>query len=131
MEIHSENKQGAAPDLRLVGLSPVVTTDGRIPIVSHVYPGNRPDVTQFSDVLDELLARWCGLGGELDDLTVTYDAGQNSYVNHTHVETTGVGFVTSLPPSQHPDLLAIAHSDYTIVDEQRFEGLTAYDTTTD
>jgi transposase len=118
-------------DLRLIGLSLVVTNDGKIPVVSHAYPGNRPDVTQFSDVLDELLARWSSLGGEPDTLTVTYDAGQNSYVNHAHVEATGVGFVTSLPPSQHPDLLAVAHSDFTVVDEQRFEGLTAYDTTID
>ena len=117
-------------DLRLIGLSLVVTTDGQIPIVSHVYAGNRPDVTQFSDVVDELLTRWSGLGGEPASLTVTYDAGQNSKLNHTHIETTGIGFVTSLPPSQHRDLLAVAYSDYTIVDEQRFEGLTAYDTTT-
>jgi transposase len=118
-------------DLRLIGLSLVVTTDGQVPVVSHTYPGNRPDVTQFPDVLDELLTRWSALGGDPDDLTVTYDAGQNSYINHTHVEATGIGFVTSLPPSQHPDLLAIAHSDFTIVDEERFEGLTAYDTTTE
>ncbi|MFV1971621.1 MAG: IS1634 family transposase [Acidimicrobiia bacterium] len=118
-------------DLRLIGLSLVVTTDGQIPVVSHAYAGNLPDVTQFSDVLDELLTRWSSLGGEPDSLTVAYDAGQNSKLNHAHVEATGVGFVTSLPPSQHPDLLAIAHSDYTIVDEHRFEGLTAYDTTLD
>ena len=116
-------------DLRLIGLSLVVTTDGQIPIVSHLYGGNRPDVTQFSGVLDELLTRWSALGGDPDGLTVTYDAGQNSTINHTHVEASGIGFVTSLPPSQHTDLLAVAHSDYTIVDEQRFEGLTAYDTT--
>lgn len=118
-------------DLRLIGLSLVVTTDGQIPVLSHAYEGNRPDVTQFTGVLDELLTRWSGLGGDPASLTVTYDAGQNSKLNHTHVEATGIGFVTSLPPSQHRDLLAIPHSDYTIVDKQRFEGLTAYDTTTD
>jgi transposase len=118
-------------DLRLIGLSLVVTTDGQIPVVSHAYPGNLPDVTQFSDVLDELLTRWSSLGGEPDTLTVAYDAGQNSKLNHTHVEATGIGFVTSLPPSQHPDLLAIPHRDFTVVDEERFEGLTAYDTTLD
>ncbi len=117
-------------DLRLIGLSLVVTTDGQIPVLSHAYPGNLPDVTQFSDVVDELVARWSGLGGDPDTLTVTYDAGQNSTVNHTHVEASGIGFVTSLPPSQHRDLCAIAHSDYTVVDAQRFKGLTAYDTTT-
>ena len=117
-------------DLRLIGLSLVVTTDGQIPIVSHVYAGNRPDVTQFSNVVDELVTRWCGLGGDPASLTVTYDAGQNSKPNHTHIEETGVGFVTSLPPSHHPGLLAVPHSNYTIVDKQRFKGLTAYDTAT-
>ena len=37
-------------DLRLVGLALVVTRDGAIPLTSHAYPGNRPDVTQFSTV---------------------------------------------------------------------------------
>ncbi len=116
-------------DLRLIGLSLVVTRDGQIPIVSHAYAGNLPDVTQFTDILDELLTRWSALGGDPANLTVTYDAGQNSTVNHTHVEATGIGFVTSLPPSHHLDLLAVAHSNYMIVDEERFDGLTALDTT--
>jgi len=47
-------------DLRLVGLALVVTRDGGIPIVSHAYPGDRPDVTQFSTALDELVARYSG-----------------------------------------------------------------------
>jgi transposase len=118
-------------DLRLIGLSLVVTRDGQIPVLSHAYEGNRPDVTQFTNVLDELLTRWSSLGGDPDTLTVTYDAGQNSTVNHTHVEASGIGFVTSLPPSQHTDLLAVPHSSYTVVDEERFKGLTAYDTTTE
>ncbi|CAN5752488.1 transposase [soil metagenome] len=118
-------------DLRLVGLSLVVTRGDQIPIVSHTYAGDRPDVTQFTDVLDELLARWQTLGGIPDDLTVAYDAGQNSTVNHAHVEASQVGFVTSLPPSQHPDLLAVPASALSVVDNDRFAGLTAYDTTVD
>jgi transposase len=35
-------------DLRLVGLGLVVTRDGGIPLVSHAYAGNKPDVTQFT-----------------------------------------------------------------------------------
>src|SRR6266511_2043700 len=35
-------------DLRLVGLGLVVTRDGGVPLLSHAYPGNRPDVTQFT-----------------------------------------------------------------------------------
>ena len=45
-------------DLRLVGLALVVTRDGGIPLLSHAYPGDRPDVTQFATVIDELGARY-------------------------------------------------------------------------
>ena len=38
-------------------------------------------------------------------------------------------FVGSLPPSDHPDLLAVPKSRYRRVDTQRFPGLTAFETT--
>jgi transposase len=116
-------------DLRLVGLGLVVTRDGGIPLVSHAYAGNRPDVTQFSTVIDELVTRYRDLTEQVESLTVVYDAGQNSTDNHTMIETTGLGFVGSLPPSDHPDLLAVPRTRYRIVNPDRFAGLTAYDTT--
>ena len=117
-------------DLRLVGLALVVTRDGGVPVAWHPYAGDRPDVTQFTGVLDELVARWTTLGGDPSELTVVYDAGQNSHDNQAHLERLGVGFITSLPPSNHPDLLAVAHRRFAVVDPDRFPGLTAYDTTT-
>ena len=116
-------------DLRLVGLALVVTRDGGIPIVSHAYAGDRPDVTQFTTVLDELVGRYRLLVNSVESLTVVYDAGQNSTTNHEQVEAAGIGFVGSLPPSDHPDLLAIGRSRYQRVDADRFDELTAYDTT--
>ncbi len=115
-------------DLRLVGLGLVVTRDGGVPVLSHAYPGDRPDVTQFSTIIDELVARYRDLAGQVESLTVVYDAGQNSHHNRAAVEATGLGFVGSLPPSDHPDLLAIPRSRYRSVDADRFDGLTAYDT---
>jgi transposase len=116
-------------DLRLVGLGLVVTRDGGIPLVSHAYAGDRPDVTQFSTVIDELVARYRDLTEQVESLTVVYDAGQNSTDNHTMIEGTGLGFVGSLPPSDHPDLLALPRRRYTPVDGDRFPGLSAVDTT--
>jgi transposase len=116
-------------DLRLVGLALVITRDAGIPIVSHAYPGDRPDVTQFSTVLDELVTRYRLLVDGVQSLTVVYDAGQNSHDNHTLVEQSGIGFVGSLPPSDHPDLLDIPGNRYRIVDPDRFGDLTAVDTT--
>ena len=116
-------------DLRLVGLGLVVTRDGGVPLVAHAYAGDRPDVTQFATVVDELIARYRALSGGVDTLTLVYDAGQNSTDNHAHIEASGIGFVGSLPPSDHPDLLAIARTRYRSVDADRFPGLTHVDTT--
>jgi hypothetical protein len=116
-------------DLRLVGLALVVTRDGGVPIISHAYPGDRPDVTQFSVVVDALVARYRGLTEQVESLSVVYDAGQNSHDNHAVIEASGIGFVGSLAPSDHPGLLAIGKSRFRVVDADRDGGLTAVDTT--
>ena len=117
-------------DLRLVGLGLVVTRDGGVPVVSHAYAGNRPDVTQFPDVVDELVTRYRTLidGAGPSAPTVVFDAGQNSAANFAHLTGTGLHFVGSIPPSEHPDLLALPASKRTAVDADRFPGLSAYDT---
>src|SRR5680860_518921 len=48
-------------DLRLVGLGLVVTRAGGIALLSHAYPGNKPDVTQFPDMIKTLAARHTAL----------------------------------------------------------------------
>jgi transposase len=116
-------------DLRLVGLALIVTRDGGVPIVSHPYPGDRPDVTQFPTVVEQLMARYRQLVDQVETLTLVYDAGQNSTDNHTVVEDSQIGFVGSLPPSDHPDLLALPKTRYRHVDPDRFPGLTYVDTT--
>jgi transposase len=122
-------------DLRLVGLGLVVTRDGGVPLVSHAYPGNRPDVTQFATMIDQLVARHAAIAadrgagqGGPSEVTVVFDAGQNSVANFAHLAATGLGFVGSVPPSDCPDLLARPATDRSIVDEHRFGGLTALET---
>ena len=107
----------------------MVTRDGGVPVICHAYPGDRPDVTQFTTVVDELVARYRDLVAQVESLTVVYDAGQNSADNHAVVEAHGIGFVGSLPPSDHPDLLAIPDRDYRPVDADRYPGLRSVDTT--
>jgi transposase len=116
-------------DLRLVGLALVVTRDGGIPVVSRAYPGNRPDVTQFSAAIDELVTRYRGVAGRVDELTVVSGAGNDSAANQDHLTELGLHFVGSLVVSQHPDLLAIPASRYQIADPDRFGGLTCHETT--
>ena len=131
---HAKQKRN---DLRLVGLGLVVTRDGAIPVAAHTYPGNRPDVSQFTTVLDELTARYGALFDAHGDRregttgqapTVVFDAGQNSASNFAHLDQSGLHFVGSLPPSDFPDLLAAPARRRHLVDPEKFPGLTAYDT---
>jgi transposase len=115
-------------DLRLIGLGLVVTRDGGIPLLSHTYPGNKPDVTQFTTMIDALCARHARLGGDPAAVTVVFDAGQNSTANFAHLADSRLHFVGSVPPSDCPDLLAIPAGRRRLVDIDRFDQLTALDT---
>ena len=128
---HSKQKRS---DLRICGLGLVVSRDGGVPLVSHAYPGNRPDVTQFGSMVRELVARFgalrvAGAGREGARLTLVYDAGQNSDDNYELLDGGPLSFVGSLPPSDHPELLAIEAGRYRVVDEEAFPGLRAFETT--
>ena len=116
-------------DLPLVGLALVVTRHGGVPLVSHAYGGDRPDVTAFATVIAELTSRFRELAASVESLTMVYDAGQNSHSNHALIEEAGIGFVGSLPPCEHAALLAIPASGYLPVDDERYPGLTCVDTT--
>jgi transposase len=117
-------------DLRLVGVGLVVTVDGGVPVLSHAYQGNRPDVTQFSAVIDELVARFGRLARATDALTVVYDAGCDSAAGQADIQASPLHFVGSLRPSDHPELLAIPARRFRVVDATRFPGLTAVETRT-
>jgi transposase len=117
-------------DLRLVGVGLVVTADGGVPVLHHAYQGNRPDVTQFSAVIDELVARFGRLAQATDALTVVYDAGCDSADGQADVQASPLHFVGSLRPSDHPDLLAIPARRFRVVAATRFPGLTAVETRT-
>jgi len=121
-------------DLRLVGLGLVVTREGGIPLLSHAYPGNKPDVTQFPDMIATLAARHAALAaaaggtGTAADMTVVFDAGQNSQANFALLAGTKLNYVGSVPASDCPDLLALPAAVRSIVDPDRFGQLSAYDT---
>src|SRR5271165_4172044 len=121
-------------DLRLAGLGLVVTRDGGIPLTWHAYPGDRPDVTQFPAMVDQLLGQYqavtaaAGVPAAAADMTVVFDAGQNSEDNFAHLAGTNLHYIGSVPASDCPDLTALPAPVRSVVDEDRFGGLTAYDT---
>src|SRR6266511_2003406 len=110
----------------------VDTRDGGIPLAWHAYPGDRPDVTQFPEMISQLRTRYeaitAACGQQPAEMTVVFDAGQNSQDNFAHLAATGLHYVGSVPSSDCPDLTALPASARTMVDQQRFGGLTAFDT---
>jgi len=119
---HAKQKR---TDLRLVGLGLVVSTDGGIPLLSHAYAGDRPDVTQFPGMVTELVERWGALAGS-DELTLVYDAGQDSVANQALIDAGPLHHIGSLPPSDFPELLAVPASRFRPVGDP-YPGVTAHE----
>ena len=121
-------------DLRLVGLGLVVTRVGGIPLTWHAYPGNKPDVTQFPKMIDQLKAQYeqvcaaAGMPADAAGMTVVFDAGQNSEANFTHLAASRLHYIGSVPASDCPDLTGLPASKRSVVDKDRFGELTACDT---
>jgi transposase len=120
-------------DLRLVGLGLVVTRDGGIPLTWHAYPGDRPDVTQFATMIGQLRGQYEAVAAAAGqqpapEMTVVFDAGQNSQDNFAYLAGTGLHYVGSVPASDCPDLTRLPATVRSIVDRDRFGGLTACDT---
>jgi transposase len=83
-------------------------------------------------MINSLAARHAALAaaaGQQDtEMTVVFDAGQNSDANFALLAGTGLHYVGSVPASDCRDLLALPASARSVVDKDRFGGLTAYDT---
>ena len=118
---------GARAPTRLAGLGLVVTLDGAVPVVSRRYehPPGRPAATSFSALVEELAARYHALSGTSDGVTVVVDAGQSAQVDvGLHA---GLHVVASLPPGEHPDLVARS-AGRRAVDRDRFPGVSVRET---
>ena len=120
-------------DLRLVGLGLVVTRDGGIPLTWHAYPGDRPDVTQFATMIGQLRGQYEAIAAAArqqpaPQMTVVFDAGQNSEDNFACLAATGLHYVGSVPASDCPDLTSLPATVRSIADRNRFGALTAFDT---
>ena len=119
-------------DLRLIGLGLVVTRDGGIPLTWHAYPGNKPDVTQFPAMItalrDQYEAITASCGQQPAGMTVVFNAAENSEDNFAFLARTGLGYIGSVQASDCPDLTSLPASARTIIDKDRFSGLTGYDT---
>jgi len=114
-------------DLRLFGLALLVSREGQIPLYSHVYEGNQVDSGLFPDSLSRIRERLAELSVDLEQLTVVYDKGNLSKANQALVDEAPFGYVASLTPAHHRDLMAIGLDRYRPLGEgSRLEGVAVY-----
>jgi len=84
-------------------------------------------ISQLTGQYEQVCAA-AGQPAQAADVTVVFDAGQNSEANFAHLAASGLHYIGSVPASDCPDLTALPARARSLVDIDRFGGLTAYDT---
>ena len=75
---HCKSKRN---DLRIVGLSLMVSPDFSIPLIHETYPGNMSDAKEFAYMANRLKKRCKALAGKDKTITIVFDRGNNSEDN--------------------------------------------------
>jgi len=112
--------------LRLFSLALLVSRDGQIPLCSQVYEGNKVDCKLFPDSLSRIRQRLSDLSVDLEQITVVHDKGNMSKANQALVDDAPFGYVASLTPAHHADLMAIPSSRYTPISGGVIDGVPVY-----
>ena len=110
------NSKEKRADLRIMGLFLTVARDGQIPIFSHLFPGNVPDVAMFTQVIPEFIKRLRKLRKPEDPVcTFACDKGYSSKKNLLALNAyrEDIALVGSFPLNQHSELLDIPLSEFT------------------
>ena len=122
---HAKSKR---TDLRIVGLALLVSWDFHIPLFSKAYEGNQNDSVTFSQVLDDLVARYQMFKEKCQSITLVFDKGNNSEENIRSLDGSPYHFIGSLVPAQHQDLLAIPLERFRYLRNPLFEGIRVHRT---
>ena len=125
---HSKQKR---TDLKIIGLSLMVSPDNNIPLFHETYPGNMNDAKRFSEVVSALKQRYRKLGVGDCVATLVFDRGNNSEDNVDDVlsdSPMSFHFVGGLKLNQCPELLNIPKSEFKALCGDTFKQSTAYRT---
>jgi len=119
-------------DLKIIGLSMMVSPENNIPLFHETYSGNRNDAKRFSEVIVSLKKRYKQIQRGNKRITLVFDKGNNNEDNIEELlneEPCSFHFVGGLRLSQCADLLDIPKEEYIPLDGECFKGATAYRTT--
>lgn len=123
---HSKEKRS---DLKIIGLSMMVSPDHNIPLFHETYSGNTNDAKRFSEVVLRLKERYQSLGQGNCSVTLVFDKGNNNDENIELVlakEPCAFHFVGGLRLNQCSQLLSIPKSEFKVLDGECFNSTTAY-----
>lgn len=109
---HSKEKR---TDLKIVGLSLMVSPDHNVPLFHEAYPGNRNDALQFSDIVQKIKDRYKKLDQGDCILTLVFDKGNNNEDNIDSIleaEKSTYHFIGGLRLSQCHELLNVPKEEF-------------------
>jgi transposase len=115
-------------DLRLIGLTLMVSPDHNIPLFHEAYSGNTNDAKRFSEVVDRLKARYERLSNESCSPTLILDRGNNSEENIKSILSSNprqFHFVGGLRFNQCPDMTSTPKSKFKPLSGEKLSGYTA------
>jgi len=125
---HCKSKRN---DLKIVGLSMMITPDCNIPLLYDTYPGNLPDSKQFAVMLNKLKTRYETLTLRKAAITIAFDRGNNSQtiIDLLESEQFPLYYVGGLKRNQCTVLYSYDTSCFIPLKGKCFEGTTAFRTT--
>jgi transposase len=121
---HSKEKRN---DLRIVGLSLMVSPDFAIPLLHETYPGNRSDAREFTLMMEKLKTRYEVITNRASDVTVVFDRGNNSETNIEFLESGDfkLHYVDGLKKNQARELYGLDRAEYIPLASPALEGESA------
>lgn len=123
---HSKEKRS---DLKIIGLSLMVSPDFNIPLFHETYPGNRHDSTQITEIINKLKNRFSLVNISYDNITMVFDKGNNSQELIDKLvfnQYDKIYFVGGLRLNQCPELFNVEKNQYTPLIGENFGGTTAF-----
>jgi transposase len=115
-------------DLRIIGMSLMVSPDHNLPLFHEAYPGNMNDAKRFSEVVERLKARYQKLGNGECIPTFVFDRGNNSDDNIKNLLTQSpkqFHIVGGLRFNQCPEITSIPKTEYSNLEGDRYNGYKA------
>lgn len=97
-------------DLKQFNLALLTCKDFLLPLLHHVYQGQKNDVSTFPGYLEMMLKRLKGIIPQIEDVTLVFDKGNNS--KRAIGKLKEVGYVGSLSLYSHKDLIGVPYTDY-------------------